>query len=381
MKETFLEPHRHHDWTRRRFVQALALASLGGTVSLESASAASTPLPRRNAQPFEAHPDLETVPGVLATRDGTRLRTYLTRPAGATGRLPAVLFVQWLSCDTIELPEKADDGWSRMLKRLLRESGYVVMRTEKRGVGDSEGGPCSRLDYLTELSDHRDALAHLRASPWVDPQRIVVFGASMGANFAPLVAAGSKVAGVLTWGGGARPWFERMITFERNRREGSGMPGSRADAEMKQVAAFLHHYLIAAKSPATIAREHPELAPAWSLLLGAEGESHYGRPLAFHQQAQKQEWAGAWSKLDAPTLAMFGALDWYEDPAGARWIADLVNAKRPGSGRFILVPGTDHHFTRFPDLASAVRGEGGGVDANPATDAMLGWLKEVVPAR
>lgn len=350
-------------------------------MSIPPAPAAAQPLARRGGQPFETHPGLESVPGVLTTRDGTRLRTYTTRPAGSRGRLPAVLFVQWLSCDSIELREKANDGWSRMLERILRESGCVVMRTEKRGVGDSEGGPCSQLDYVTELSDHRDALAQLQASSWVDPRRVVVFGASMGANLAPLVAAGTRVAGVLTWGGGARPWFERMITFERNRREGSGMPGSRADAEMKQVAAFLHHYLIAAKTPATIAREHPALATAWSLLLGTEGETHYGRPLAFHQQAQRQDWAGAWSTLDAPALALFGEFDWYEDPAGARWIAGLVNATRPGRGRFLLIPRTDHHFVRFPDAAAAVRGEGGTVDADPATDAMLDWLREVVAIR
>ena len=218
-------------------------------------------------------------------------------------------------------------------------------------------------------------------TPRVDPERVVVFGASMGSNVAPLVASGARVAGVLTWGGGARPWFERMIAFERNRRELSGMAGSRADTEMKQIAAFLHHYLIEAKTPETIAREYPDLAGAWSLLLGTEGETHYGRSLAFHQQAQRQDWAGAWSRLDAPALAMFGEWDWYEDPAGARWIADLVNATRPGNGRFVLVPRTDHHFVRFPDAAAAVRGEGGIVDADPASDAMLAWLREVVAAR
>src|SRR6185295_11869044 len=103
MKWSPLESNRQHDWTRRRFMQALALASLGGTVSIESTSAAVAPLERRRAQPFETHPNLETVPGVLITRDGTRLRTYLTRPAGHRDRLPAILFMQWLSCDTIEL--------------------------------------------------------------------------------------------------------------------------------------------------------------------------------------------------------------------------------------------------------------------------------------
>ena len=124
------------------------------------------PLPRRGEQPFETHPGLETVPGVLTTRDGTKLRTYMTRPAGARGRLPAILFVQWLSCDTIELPEKAEDGWSRMLKRTLRESGCVVMRTEKRGVGDSKGGPCSQLER-SDLGWRRPSVVraddHLRA--------------------------------------------------------------------------------------------------------------------------------------------------------------------------------------------------------------------------
>ena len=377
-----MEGNRQQNWTRRRFVGTVALASLGGTMSLEPAAfAASAPLARKDGKPVETHAGLETVAGVLVTRDGTRLRTLTTRPAGARGRLPAILFVHWLSCDTIELPESADDGWSRMLKRVLRESGCVVMRTEKRGVGDSEGGPCSALDYETELSDHRDALAHLAKSPWVDPERVVVYGASMGANYAPLVAAGARVAGVMTWGGGARPWFERMLAFERARRERSAMSGDRVDAEMKQVAAFLHHYLIEGRTPEAIARAHPELAGAWALLLGTEGETHYGRPLAFHQQAQRQDWGGAWSRLDAPALAMFGEYDWFEDPEGARWIAGLVNAKHPGRGRFVLVPQTDHHFVRFPDAAAAVSGKGGTTDADPATNAMLAWLGEVTGVR
>ena len=38
-----------------------------------------------------------------------------------------------------------------------------MMRMDKRGVGDSGGGPCSELDYETELADHRAALAALYA--------------------------------------------------------------------------------------------------------------------------------------------------------------------------------------------------------------------------
>ena len=41
----------------------------------------------------------------------------------------------------------------------------------------------------------------------------------MGSNYAPLVAAGEDVAGVVVWGGGATTWFERMTRFERNALE------------------------------------------------------------------------------------------------------------------------------------------------------------------
>ena len=127
-------------------------------------------LPRRDGKPLEEIAGVDSRYGVLEAAGGRRLRTILTRPAGTTGPLPAILFVQWLSCDSIELPAKQQDGWSRMLRRLAQESGMAMMRTEKAGVGDSEGD-CAALDYETELADHRAALAALKRSPDVDPDR------------------------------------------------------------------------------------------------------------------------------------------------------------------------------------------------------------------
>ena len=76
--------------------------------STESAITTTGDLPRKGGRAFETHPGLETIPGTLRTKDGARLRTIVTRPAGTRQRLPGVLFVQWLSCDSIELPESAD---------------------------------------------------------------------------------------------------------------------------------------------------------------------------------------------------------------------------------------------------------------------------------
>lgn len=379
-----------HNWTRRRFLARLGAAvaaSGGGIMTLEPGSAKSattvaSALPRKGARPFETHPGLDTIPGTLTTRDGTRLRTILTRPAGARHPLPAILFVPWLSDSTIELPESANDGWSRMIKRDARESGLVMLRTEKRGVGDSEGGPCSRLDYLTELSDHRDALEHLSRLELVDRRRIVIFGASMGANHAPLIAAGQPVAGVITWGGGARTWFERMLAFERNRRELSDMPADRIAVEMKQVEAFLHAYLVEGRSPRRITEADPAPGATWPrLILGAEGDTHYGRPVTFHQQAQAQDWPAAWGRVDAPALVLFGGYDWFEDSGGAALAARIVARRHRGRTRFRILPQTDHHFVRYERPEDAVSEQGGTVDEGPAVEEILTWLRTVLASR
>lgn len=335
-------------------------------------------LPRKGGRPFETHPQLDTIPGALVTRDGTRLRTLLTRPAGAKRRLPAILFVQWLSDSSIELDPVAQDGWTRMIRRVVRESGLVMMRTDKRGVGDSEGGPCSSLDYLTELSDHRDAFDQLTRSEFVDPERIVLFGASMGGNMTPLVARDHKVAGAVVWGGGARTWFERILTFERNHRELGGVPGERINREMREVAAFLHAYLIEGKSPAAIASENATLGETWKKLTGTEGDTHYGRPVEFHQQAQQQDWTGAWARFDAPALVLFGEYDWFEDAGGHALIERIVRRRHPEHTRFQVIPRTDHHFTRYARPEDAVSETGGMADEGPAVNEILNWLRSTI---
>jgi len=332
-------------------------------------------LPRRENLPLEVIEGLDSHYGDLRTAGGARLRTILTRPTGTKGRLPAILFVQWLSCDSIELPAKQQDGWSRMLRRLAQESGMVTMRTEKAGVGDSEGD-CPTLDYETELAHHREALAALRRSEHVDPDRIVVYGASMGGNMAPLVAAGEKIAGVMIWGGGAKSWFERTLGFERRAKEFEGVPASELDAYMRSLAPFLVAYLLDRKDPAAIAREQPALAQVWSRIVGAGEGTHYGRPLAFHRQAAAQDWAAAWERVHAPVLALYGQYDWFEDAAAHRLVAELANRRGAGRGEFVEIAATDHHFMRYSNARDAFREEGGTVNSDAVVNVMLRWLRE-----
>jgi pimeloyl-ACP methyl ester carboxylesterase len=332
-------------------------------------------LARRVNHATEAHPGVTTEYGALQVAPGIRLRTFLTRPEGVAASAPAVLFLGWLSCDSVELRRNATDGWSRMLEGLVRGSNAVVMRVDKRGVGDSEGGPCAALDYTTELADYRKALATLKQTPGVDPQRVVVFGASMGGTMAPLLAE-DGVAGVIDWGAGALTWFERTLAFERNALQLSGKtPGGGIDQAMRDRQHFLHAYLVRGESPARIIAAQPRQKAVWEALVGVSDGMQYGRPAAFHQQAQQQSWAAAWSRVKVPALVLYGGNDWFEDARGF----ELIGTINPGV-RVLRIPGLDHHFTRYGSLKDAFAEAGGQVDAEAALAVMLPWLEQTFAA-
>ena len=329
------------------------------------------------AHAAESHPGLKTEYAELLPGDGAQLRTIITKPQQATGRLPAVLFVQWLSCDTIELAPNARDGWSVMLRRLITESGMLWQRTEKSGVGESKGTPCAQLDYETELAHHRAALRQLRARADVDPRHIIVFGASMGSNYAPLVAADQDVAGVVVWGGGATTWFERMLRFERNALELGDTDPQTLAGEVTARAAYFNRYLLNGEAPAAIAASDPKLGEVWKRIVGTSDTGHYGRPFAFHQQAQKQNWAGAWARVRAPVLVLYGEYDWFESRDAAKLIATIANNRQAGSAKFMELPQLDHHFMRYGSARDAFKEQGGKENAAPAVTAILDWLSQI----
>ncbi len=344
-----------------------------GLLAAAPAYATDTPLPRRNQASAEPLAGVETAIGELRTARNYRLRTFITRPAGTRHRLPAVYFVQWLSCDTVEIG-RTEDGWTQMVRALVHDSGLVVMRLDKAGVGDSEGGPCSGLDYETELAQHRQALRSLYQNAWVDPDRVYVFGASMGANFAPLVAAGNPLRGIAVWGGGASSWFERQLGFERRALERAGTSGAAIDERMRLLSRFYSAMLLDRLTPAQIAARNPELGAAWALVSGSDGSTQFGRSIAFHQQAQARRWAAAWEALDVPVLALFGEYDWYESPQSVELIGAIVNRRHPGRAQVRFLPGIDHHFMRFRSPEDALSDRGGVPDAAAAMTLLLPWM-------
>ena len=130
---------------------------------------------------------------------GARLRTIVSIPSNLGGRAPAVLLVPGGGCGSIDTPLSPDVAQPGLI-RAIGARGFVTMRVDKSGMGDSEGPPCDSIGYEEELAGYRAALQALTAHRAVDPARVFLLGISLGGVFAPILANESAVAGIVAYG-------------------------------------------------------------------------------------------------------------------------------------------------------------------------------------
>jgi dienelactone hydrolase len=143
--------------------------------------------------------------GSVAVSPGVRLRTILSIPSDSqNGRFPAVFLIQGGGCGSIDSRFNTAVAQPGMM-HTIGSQGFATMRVEKSGVGDSQGAPCDAIGYKEELAGYQAALSALRSNPAVDSNRIYLLGISLGGVFAPILAAETKVAGIIVYGSSSVP--------------------------------------------------------------------------------------------------------------------------------------------------------------------------------
>ena len=128
-------------------------------------------------------------------------------------------------------------GSALLAARMLEQLGYVTLRFDMRGCGDSEGVR-GRVLCLEQVADTQNAVSFLATRPEVDPARIGVLGHSFGAAVA-VYAAGidARIAACVSsggWGDGEKKFrkqhaspeawrkFAAMLAEGRRHRERTG---------------------------------------------------------------------------------------------------------------------------------------------------------------
>ncbi|MEI8282168.1 MAG: alpha/beta hydrolase, partial [Armatimonadota bacterium] len=266
---------------------------------------------------------------------GSRMRTIITKPK-KPGKHPGLMFIQGFSPVSYDYTlETATGDVSTIDGPILYEmanSGYVTMRVEKPGVGDSEGGPFATMDFITELDIYIQAMKQLREQSDVDTSNVFIFGHSMGGSFGPMVACEFPVKGLVVYGTAGRTWFEYLMDTIRYQGLVGGESYEAADDNSRQGAQLMALAMIEKKSPDEIKKSHPQLTSLVDAYF--PGGLFNAKTLDFWRQLNDINFAKYWAKCGSYVLAVHGNADFVCYDADHQLIADIINRATPGRGKF-----------------------------------------------
>ncbi len=350
-----------------------ALAALGAAattgVDIERSGAAltlevqTTPMPLERFEHAELR--LETV-----ALDEHRLRALYALPLPAVAApppWPAVVLLPGLSPGTVEHPFEPGHPLLRIVDGLAR-AGFVTLRVERSGLGDSEGPPCADGDLEQELATCQAGLDALGRQAFVVPERRFVFGYSVGGMIAPVVAHREGLRGVAVFGASARRWADCIASTSRRQLVLRGATSLELEERVGLITRMQELVCRAGLTPAQAFERHAELGVLRSA--ACHDDRLFGRAVAFFRQLDALDLPRAWRELDSDVLALHGEHDAVASLEEAEEIATLAGA---GRARAVEIAGVGHDLLRHADAASALFTPAGRPDSG-VLDALVAWL-------
>lgn len=317
----------------------------------------------------ESDAGLVTEYGAIAVDDSLR-RTLLTMPAGLTAPAPAVLLIGGIGCYSVDIAANPQDAYMRLTHDLAR-AGFVTMRLEKSGVGDSQGPPCQNVDFDAETRGYAAALAALQRSSHVDPARLYLLGHSIGTIIAPGLALQNRVAGVVVLEAVGRDWPEYEIRNLRRDLELDGESAPAVDEALIEKAQCMQRLFFENQPETEIERN----MPACGVHNGI-----YPVSSAYVQQVAHLNIIEPWTRVNVPVLAVYGMSDFETELADHERIVAVVNASHPQSATLAVVPAMSHRLGRAPSAKAAETDDERGTLEPYDTDLsriVVAWLRGV----
>lgn len=286
--------------------------------------------------------------GKISIPTGTT-EIHIYRPDGV-GPFPVIYFLQGYPCRTINPAHEKSKARARLIERFVK-SGYLVYMAEKPGMGELAEGThtnkaCEDMTYQEEVAAFSASFDKLQNNQHVNPDEIFIFGHSMGGQTAPLIAQDHKVAGIITYGIHAKPWFEFMIDITRAQGERLGMDPVKLQMESELMIPFLYDLMVKQENWQTLSTRHTEALKIG--VMPSDGQRINGRDYRFWATLNDADFVSAWAAYEGQVLAIYGEYDIASiSQEGAQRIAQIVNYHHPGNARALVLPQADHNFARF----------------------------------
>lgn len=127
----------------------------------------------------------------FTTADGVKLVGTIYLPKNGKDKVPGILLLHQYSRDRTT--------WSPLIPQLLKE-GYAILAIDLRGHGESTSfgdefvtyERFSDTDFAGMIEDVRSSIKYLKSQRRVNPERLAIIGASIGANLALQYSAEDK---------------------------------------------------------------------------------------------------------------------------------------------------------------------------------------------
>jgi uncharacterized protein len=284
--------------------------------------------------------------------NGHWLRTLCVVPDGS-GPFPVVFYLPGAHWASEEYPLASEHPVPALIAALAC-AGVATFRVERSGLGDSQGPPCTRVDYEGELAGYRAGLELLARADWADPRRLMLLGHSLGAMHAPLLAEVADVCGVATFGAGAVPISEALIGAIQRHAQLQLGAGEQVRARGRQIAELIRLVVCGGQTPAQVFAARPDLEAVAPSHFSAD--EAYRRVVRFYHQLEARDIAASWRRYRGSVLALHGSTDYVATARDAEQITKWVGER----ARYRELPGVDHQMSDARRgaplrLASAVR--------------------------
>ncbi|WP_439553843.1 alpha/beta fold hydrolase [Flavobacterium macrobrachii] len=302
-------------------------------------------------RPYETDDNATVIYDEVAYKGG-QLRVIINKPF-KENKMPAMLFIPGYTCSSIDdLPNY--HPYKRIVDAYV-DAGYVTLRVEKSGLGDSKNTPpCESCDLLDEIENFEVGLKKLKSLPYVDPNQIIIVGHSMGGIVAPAISAKNKVAGVVVYGTTAKSWFEYQIEMYRIQNALSGM--NPIEVEQSVIAQYdlNYRYFVKKEKLEDIAKDTKAdsiLRTSWQY----DGKGKiYSRNAEYWRQIQDYPHLENWKNTTAKVLVQYGESDFEAfSKADHQQIVNTVNFFNPGNATLMTYPSTDHYFAKSGTMQEA----------------------------
>jgi uncharacterized protein len=320
------------------------------------------------ALPMEQTDGLDTLYKTV-NADGVLYRAIITKPKD-NAKHPAVLLIGGLGCYSLD-PMKANGAYAHVLLSLTRD-GFVTMRIDKSGEGDSEGPPCESEAATLDLAAKRSiaGVEALRGYGFVDPTHVFIFGHSLGPTEGALVVGHAQIRGFIAAETIGTSWFEYQLEIARSQSLLLGQSYAEVEAFSRKNMKCLSLFYLQGLAEADVVKTAPDCKD--------DLPSQAGMPATYFRGVGEVNLANAWQHVDIPVLVAYGSSDPLTSKEQSMYLVNLINSVHPGRATYMEFVHMSHRLDEQPNQTQALRALDGPVNGpyNPQfVSEIESWMR------